>query len=142
MAIGDDVIIRVMEIDEDRRQVRIGIEAPAAVSVHREEVFNRNNNLPKAAVLTSAELEIPPESCPNTGETRQCTRLWKLLREYGAVFLCPGCGGNYLHLAKVRFERDEDVAVGSHITVEKGALDCDQRKPELSKGWDRYPFHL
>jgi carbon storage regulator len=37
--IGDNVKITVSEING--RQVRIGIEAPKEVPIHREEIFNR-----------------------------------------------------------------------------------------------------
>lgn len=36
--IGDSIIVRVLEVNGD--QVRIGIEAPQHISVHREEVFD------------------------------------------------------------------------------------------------------
>ncbi len=39
MAIGDDVKVQV--VDVKGRQVRLGITAPAALAVHREEVFQR-----------------------------------------------------------------------------------------------------
>ena len=35
--IGDDVVVRVLDVKGDR--VRIGIQAPTSVSVHREEVY-------------------------------------------------------------------------------------------------------
>jgi len=35
--IGETIIVRVLEVNGD--QVRIGIEAPQHVAVHREEVF-------------------------------------------------------------------------------------------------------
>ena len=35
--IGDDIIVRVLDVKGDR--VRIGIEAPPAVPVHRQEVY-------------------------------------------------------------------------------------------------------
>ncbi len=37
--IGDDVQIAVLGVRGN--QVRLGIEAPAEVSVHREEIYNR-----------------------------------------------------------------------------------------------------
>ena len=39
VAIGDEVEVRVVEVKG--RQVRLGITAPAALAVHREEVFQR-----------------------------------------------------------------------------------------------------
>ncbi|MEI6569960.1 MAG: carbon storage regulator CsrA [Actinomycetes bacterium] len=35
--IGETIIVRVLEVNGD--QVRIGIEAPQHIAVHREEVF-------------------------------------------------------------------------------------------------------
>jgi carbon storage regulator len=35
--IGDDVVVTVLEVRGD--QVRLGIEAPRSVAVHRDEVF-------------------------------------------------------------------------------------------------------
>lgn len=37
--IGDDIKFKILSIS--RNQVRIGIDAPDEVSVHREEVYNR-----------------------------------------------------------------------------------------------------
>ena len=42
--IGDDVVITVVEID--RGKVRLGIEAPQQVHVHREEVYAAMNAKP------------------------------------------------------------------------------------------------
>jgi carbon storage regulator len=35
--IGDDIVIKIIDIREDT--VRLGIEAPKEISVHREEVY-------------------------------------------------------------------------------------------------------
>ena len=37
--IGDDICITIMEVKG--KQVRVGIEAPAQVKVHREEIYQR-----------------------------------------------------------------------------------------------------
>ncbi|MFM7224052.1 MAG: carbon storage regulator CsrA [Actinomycetota bacterium] len=37
--IGDDIVVTVLEVRGD--QVRLGIEAPRSVAVHREEVFEQ-----------------------------------------------------------------------------------------------------
>jgi carbon storage regulator len=39
IVIGDDIVVTVLEVRSD--QVRIGIEAPREVSVHREEVYRQ-----------------------------------------------------------------------------------------------------
>lgn len=37
--IGDDIIVRIMEVNGN--QVKVGIEAPTHVSVHRSEIGDR-----------------------------------------------------------------------------------------------------
>lgn len=39
VVIGDDVFITVVEINGDK--VRLGIEAPKSVTVHRQEIYDR-----------------------------------------------------------------------------------------------------
>ncbi len=46
--VGDDVILTIVRIQNDK--VRIGIEAPRDVSVHREEVIRREPQAAPAVV--------------------------------------------------------------------------------------------
>ena len=64
--IGSDVVVTVLEVRGD--QVRIGIDAPRSISVHREEVFreleaaNRAAASPDAGALEGlAALRPPPD---------------------------------------------------------------------------------
>lgn len=52
LRIGDEIEVRVVAVDEGQGQVRIGIAAPVAVEVHREEVYNRINERPQGVVIT------------------------------------------------------------------------------------------
>lgn len=53
--IGRDIIVTVVAID--RGKVRLGIEAPEGVSVHREEIANRIREQESKQVASEAELE-------------------------------------------------------------------------------------
>ncbi len=53
--IGDDVSITVIEIRGD--QVKIGVEAPKAVKVFRQEVFEAIKNENRAAATSAPNLE-------------------------------------------------------------------------------------
>lgn len=61
--IGDDIRVQVIEVKG--RQVRLGIDAPPHISVHREEVYQRiKGQLAKAAADTApaAAAGNPPET--------------------------------------------------------------------------------
>jgi carbon storage regulator len=57
IVIGNDIVVTVLEVRHD--QVRIGIDAPRSVQVHREEVFNQVMRENTAAVVSAADLANP-----------------------------------------------------------------------------------
>jgi carbon storage regulator len=56
LAIGDDICITLLEIKGS--QVKLGIQAPRSVVVHRQEVYERI----RAENLTSSEVRTPDVS--------------------------------------------------------------------------------
>lgn len=60
IVIGDDIVITVLEIKGDT--VRLGIDAPRSVRVHREEVYLALSQANTAAVLPDGALPptLPP----------------------------------------------------------------------------------
>ena len=70
IVIGDDIVITVLEVKGD--SVRLGIEAPRSVTVHREEVHEALQQANRAAVLPTSpgELPLPPRRGPRPGPPR------------------------------------------------------------------------
>jgi carbon storage regulator len=68
--IGDDIVVTIVDIRGDK--VRLGIEAPTDVPVHRQEVYEaiQRENRKIAATALNEALEAPAEPEP--------------LRKYGA----------------------------------------------------------
>lgn len=59
IVIGDDIVITVLEIKGD--SVRLGIDAPRSVRVHREEVHEALRRANAAALLPAADAPaLPP----------------------------------------------------------------------------------
>lgn len=52
IVVGDDIVISVMEVRGDA--VRIGIQAPRTVTVHREEVYRELQQANRAAAQSGA----------------------------------------------------------------------------------------
>ncbi len=57
--IGDDIRVQVIEVKG--RQVRLGIEAPPHISVHREEVYLRIKGLPPPPAKMSPVDQVDSE---------------------------------------------------------------------------------
>jgi len=63
--IGGDIVVTVLEVRHD--QVRIGIDAPRDVAVHREEVYRQlvaQNEAAVASAEQAAELRRPVRRPP------------------------------------------------------------------------------
>ena len=60
IVIGDDIVLTVLEIKGDT--VRVGIDAPRSVTVHREEVHEALTQANRSAVLPAegTHLPLPP----------------------------------------------------------------------------------
>ncbi len=54
IVIGDGIVVRVMGIEDGR--VRLGIEAPREVSIHREEVYEAIKEENREASSTASEM--------------------------------------------------------------------------------------
>lgn len=56
LRIGDDVVVRVMGINGS--QVRVGVDAPKDIAVHREEIYQKikDGTLPPISVKKSGNV--------------------------------------------------------------------------------------
>lgn len=65
IVIGDDIVVTVVEAGRD--QVRIGIEAPRSVAVHRKEVYaeiSRENEAARSAHVPTSATPVSASSLP------------------------------------------------------------------------------
>lgn len=70
IAIGDDIVITILEIKGT--QVKVGIEAPRDITIHRQEVYERvrEENM-AAAAMTAAELSLASEFYSRITSTKE-----------------------------------------------------------------------
>ena len=52
LMIGDDIAVSVLSVKGN--QVRVGVQAPASIAVHREEIYNRIQNERNGQKVVSA----------------------------------------------------------------------------------------
>ena len=56
LMIGDDITVTVLDVKHG--QVRIGVNAPKEIAVHREEIYNKIENQKQSRQAWAGELEV------------------------------------------------------------------------------------
>lgn len=64
--IGDDIRIVVVSVDRD--QVKLGIDAPRAIAVHRSEIYDEIQRQNREAA--ASQLQVAPAVTPTTAQLR------------------------------------------------------------------------
>ncbi len=59
IVVGNDIVITVLDVHRD--QVRLGIEAPRTVDVHRQEIFEALQEANRKAAQSAQEALDTPE---------------------------------------------------------------------------------
>jgi carbon storage regulator len=74
IVLGDNIFVSVLEVSG--QTVRLGIEAPQAVRVYREELWLEVKRENEAAALVAASGQMPelPSGLPGTGNTGSAGR--------------------------------------------------------------------
>jgi len=76
IVIGDDVVVTVLGIKGN--QVRIGINAPKDLSVHREEIYQRIQQEKGGTAPEQKQEEITPQAVPVTVKKKRESKLDKI----------------------------------------------------------------
>jgi carbon storage regulator len=66
--IGDDVRIVIVAVDRD--QVKVGIEAPRALPVHRSEIYEEIQRSNRSAAESQSAAPVPGAAKPGTAQLR------------------------------------------------------------------------
>jgi carbon storage regulator len=75
VVIGDDIVLTIVEVRGD--SVRLGIDAPRSVTVHREEVYrelqaaNQRAASPASEAIDNLKALITPAEAPATAEVTE-----------------------------------------------------------------------
>lgn len=72
IVIGNDIVVTVLEVRPD--QIRLGIDAPRSVSVHREEVYQEVMRENAAAVATADRKELLRGKLPTAEDAQRAAR--------------------------------------------------------------------
>lgn len=72
IVIGNDIVVTVLEVRPD--QIRLGIDAPRSVSVHREEVYQEVMRENAAAVATADRKEFLRRRLPTAEDAQRAAR--------------------------------------------------------------------
>jgi len=62
IVIGDDIVVKVVRLEGD--VVKLGIQAPSSVSVHRQEVYDEILRSNKGAALSEGKRAVPKMNGP------------------------------------------------------------------------------
>ena len=69
LVIGEKVIVTILGVKGN--QISVGIEAPAEIKIHREEIFQKIQSEKKPTVLKSKTTPVPKQKATPGTKTRE-----------------------------------------------------------------------